>query len=349
MMKMNAKDNYLCWLDEDAGMKWWHDSADLNEILTAMDNRACGVTTNPVLVYQALNSYHKNREFPPSKTEGEVQSVKSTELSIKSVISRITRILDPVYKRTEGAHGYVCAQVDPHLSTNAEKMFEMAKRFQSWAPNIAVKLPVTKEGLEVLEECVAEGINTIGTVSFTVPQVLAVGERHRLGSIRARKNGKKPGFGSAVIMIGRLDDYLIDITKGTDLNTDILTYAGIAVVKRAYSLFSERGYETRLLVAALRGSYHVEHLTGGSIILSIHPKYQHILLTDEIQMIPDRIHEPLPNAILNELLTIKEFRQAYDIGGLKPEEFISFGATRRTLAQFSREGWEKLSLLKEKG
>ena len=41
----------------------------------------------------------------------------------------------------------------------------MAHRFTAWAPNIAVKLPATSAGLDVLEECIAEGITITATVS----------------------------------------------------------------------------------------------------------------------------------------------------------------------------------------
>ena len=206
-----------------------------------------------------------------------------------------------------------------------------------------MKLPVTKEGLEVLEECSAEGITTVGTVSFTVGQVLAVGERHRRGIRRARRNGKKPGNCFAVIMIGRLDDYLLDLSRGAGIEAEVLKQAGIATVKRAYSLFLEQGFEALLLVAALRGSYHVEHFTGGNIVMSIHPKYQASLLSDRIPRVPDRIHEPVKPAILDRLLKIEEFRKAYEIDGLKVEEFISYGATQRTLTQFIQEGWLRLA------
>jgi len=227
-------------------------------------------------------------------------------------------------------------------------MLEMARRFNSWAPNIAVKLPVTKQGLEVLEECVAEGITTVGTVSFTVPQVVAVGESHRKGSFRARRNGRKPGNCFAVIMIGRLDDYLQEIASGSDPDASTLKYAGIATVKHAYRLFQEQGFEALLLVAALRGSYHVEHLTGGDLVMSIHPKYQSLLLNDKIPRVADRIREPVEVGILERLLKLREFRQAYEADGLKPEEFVSYGATRRTLAQFVQEGWLKLASLGQK-
>jgi transaldolase len=149
-------------------------------------------------------------------------------------------------------------------------------------------------------------------------------------------------------MIGRLDDYLLDSTSGSDPDATTVKYAGIATVKQAYSLFQQRGYEALLLVAALRGSYHVEHLTGGKLVLSIHPRYQSILLNDNIPRVADRIREPVDQWILERLLRVKEFRRAYEADGLKPEEFVSYGATQRTLAQFIQEGWLKLASLWEK-
>ena len=63
----------------------------------------------------------------------------------------------------------MCAQVDPSRAADRDAMLEMAKRFASWALNIAVKLPATSAGMDVLEECVATGIAITSTVNFTVP------------------------------------------------------------------------------------------------------------------------------------------------------------------------------------
>ena len=91
----------------------------------------------------------------------------------------------------------------------------MAKRYHAWAPNIAVKLPATSAGLDVMEDCIAEGIAITMTVSFTVPQVIAIGERHMAGIQRAKAKGVEPGKCFAVIMIGRLDDFLREVAHDT--------------------------------------------------------------------------------------------------------------------------------------
>ena len=51
--------------------------------------------------------------------------------------------------------------------------------------------------------------------------------------------------------------------------------------------------------------------------------------------VKSRIDNPVDPRILNDLIKkFAEFRKAYEEGGMKIEEFVSFGATRRTLRQF---------------
>jgi transaldolase len=223
-------------------------------------------------------------------------------------------------------------------------MAAMARRFHSWAPNIAVKLPVTAAGLDVLEDCVAEGITITATVSFTVPQVVAIAERHRAGAARARRSGIVPGRCFAVIMIGRLDDYLRDVaadSRATVREADIRA-AGLAVTKRAYGIFVEQGYEAVLLVAALRGTYHMTELAGARLLMSIHPKYQALLLEPGVPR-EQRIDRPLDPVAIARLQALPEFVRAYEPDGMCPEEFITYGVTQRTLTQFSHAGWLMLS------
>ena len=47
-----------------------------------------------------------------------------------------------------------------------------------------------------------------------------------------------------------------------------------------------------------------------------------------------RIDEPVAPEIMETLLSIPEFVRAYEPDGMTPEEFDTFGATRRTLRGF---------------
>jgi transaldolase len=220
-------------------------------------------------------------------------------------------------------------------------MLAMARRFSRWAPNIAVKLPVTAAALDVLEDCVAEGITVTGTVSFTVPQVIAVAERHRRGIERACAAGLVPGHCFAVIMIGRLDDYLREVAADNraPLSESDIRQAGLAVTKRAYRIYQERAYEAVLLVAALRGEHHLTELAGAGLVMSIFPSWQDAFVAHDLPR-EERIHCPVPDDVIERLSGIPEFVRAYEPDGMRPEEFISYGVTQRTLCQFAEAGWK---------
>ena len=236
--------------------------------------------------------------------------------------------------------GFVCSQVNPSRAGEREAMLAMARRYSKWMPNIAVKLPATAAGMDVLEDCIAEGITVTSTVNFTVPQVIAVAERHRKGIARAKANGVAPGKCFAVIMIGRLDDYLREVARDNRAATgeSDIRQAGLAVTKRAYSIYQQRGYEAVLLVAALRGTYHLTELVGADLIMSIAPAYQEPFVSQDFPR-EERIQRDVPADAIERLSQIPEFVRAYEPDGMQPAEFVSYGVTQRTLSQFIEAGW----------
>jgi transaldolase len=176
-----------------------------------------------------------------------------------------------------------------------------------------------------------------------VPQVIAIAERHRRGIERAKQNGAEPGKCFAVIMIGRLDDYLRDVAHDckAGISESDICQAGLAVSKRAYSIYKQRDYEAVLLVAALRGTYHMTELAGAEIIMSIAPPYQEMLISEELPC-EERIDQEIPADVVERLYVLPEFVRAYEPDGMKPEDFITYGVTQKTLAQFHEGGWKLL-------
>jgi transaldolase len=328
---------YLSWVINHTPTKWWHDSAATAELDLAVERGCVGATTNPLLSSVALKTDR-------ALWSAEIESVLARNLPGEQQAEALMRI--PVTKAAvllQGHAGFVCAQVNPLHAGDRERMLPMARRLHAWAPNIAVKLPATAAGLDVLEECVAEGITVTATVSFTVPQVIAIAERHRAGAQRARANGIKPGQCFAVIMIGRLDDYLREIAHDTKAPVDEsdIRQAGLAVTKRAYSLYQERNYEAVLLVAALRGDYHLTELAGADLVMSIHPSYQHNFVTQSFAC-EARIDRPVPLDVIDRLCALPEFLRSYEPDGMDAQEFMAFGLTQRTLSQFVECGWKPM-------
>ena len=333
---------YLQWVIENTATKWWHDSAEAAELDLGLARGAVGVTTNPFLANLALA---RDRQLW-APAIGDVLGRKLTgeekaEALMHIAVTRTAEKLAPQYDASRGRAGLVCAQVNPLRAGDRECMRAMANRFHGWAPNISVKLPATSAGLDVLEDCVAAGIAVTATVSFTVPQVVAIAERHRQGMMRARANGIEPGKCFAVIMIGRLDDYLREVAQDNraPVSESDIRQAGLAVTKRAYAIYQERGYEAILLVAALRGEYHLTELAGADLVMSIAPAYQELFVSRDLPR-EKRIDAPVPPDVIERLSEMPDFRRAYEPDGMSPDEFVGFGATQRTLCQFCDVGWK---------
>lgn len=337
---VGMKQDYLRWVIGNTKTTWWHDSADPAELARGIERGAIGATTNPFLASISLAA---NRIL----WAREIQAVLSqnTELENRAegfmqiVVTQAARQLLPQYEKS-GLTGYVCAQVNPLRAGDRDTMLAMARRFSQWAPNIAVKLPATAAGLDVLEECTAEGITCTLTISYTVSQAIAIAERYREGIRRAGERGIEPGKCFAVIMIGRLDDYLREVAhdcRATVGESDI-RQAGLAVTKRAYAIYRRQRYEAVLIVAALRGTHHMTELVGADIIMSLFPTVQEMLLSADLPRY-ERIDVPVEAGVIERLSQIPDFVRAYEPDGMKPTEFITYGVTQRTLSQFWESGW----------
>jgi transaldolase len=336
-----AEDTYLSWVISETRTKWWHDSAEAAELQAGLRRGAIGVTTNPFLANLALT---RDRELWAPAIDAvlarNLPAEQKAEALMQIVVTRTAEKLLPQYQASQGSKGFVCAQVNPSRVGDREAMHAMARRFHRWAPNIAVKLPATSAGLDVLEECVAEGITATATVSFTVPQALAIADRHRAGIWRARRAGIEPGKCFGVIMIGRLDDYLREVAQDNrvSVSESDIRQAGLAVTKRAYGIYQECQFEAVLLVAALRGSYHLTELAGADLLMSIAPPYREILTTQDFPR-EERIQAPVPFEVIERLRRMPEFVRAYEPEGMAPNEFVAYGVTQRTLSQFVEGGW----------
>lgn len=342
-----SENKFLRWMTSQTQSVYWHDSAVMAELADAMGNGAKGVTTNPFLINGTLHSDPQYWAEIIKDVPRDLQGTEKVEALMQKVTGHIAAKLLPLYETGDIRVGRCCAQTSPLKPGDKGVMLAQAKRYAAWAPNICVKLPATKHGIELAEECAALGYNVVVTVSFTVPQCVHTGAALQRGIERARAAGIKPGLVTSVLMVGRLDDYLRDVASDmSDVVTESdIICAGTAAIKRAYQIFNERGYEAYLMPAGCRGAYHIADLAGARMIMSIAPK-----IADQLGKLEgpfaERIDVPVDPAVIERLMTMPEFVKAYEPDGMKPEEFITFGSTNRTLDQFVNDGWNPLVNLK---
>ncbi len=229
-------------------------------------------------------------------------------------------------------------QTNPANHRDPARMVEQAVRFAGLAPNIQVKFPATAAGIAAIEEATCRGVNINATVSFTVPQALAAAEAVERGLERRAAAGQDVASMTPIvtIMIGRLDDWMKVLVERDDIavHPDAPNWAGIAAFKRAYAIFRERGYRSRMLAAAYRHRLHWTELVGGDVSMTLPYPWQVRFNRSGIVPVP-RMDVPVDPALVADLYErIPDFRRAYEPDGMTPDEFEAYGASARTLRTF---------------
>ena len=171
-------------------MKFFVDTAEVSEIIELNDlGMVDGVTTNPSLI-------------------------KKSGRDILEVTKEICSIVS----------GPVSAEV---TATDADKMIAEGRKLAELASNIAVKLPLTWDGLKACRVLSQEGKMVNVTLCFAANQALLAA---------------KAGATFISPFIGRLDDINLD---GMELIEDIRT------------IYDNYGFETQILAASIRTANHV--------------------------------------------------------------------------------------------
>jgi transaldolase len=326
---------------------YWNDSCSINELSYAIENGAVGATTNPVIVKNVLKAELENYEEQvkeliannPEATEDEIAWVLIENMAVEGA-----KLLKPVFDPETG-RGRISIQTNTKYYRNSELLIEQALHFSDLAENIQVKIPATSAGIKAFEESTYRGVSINATVSFTVPQAIAVAEAVERGLNRREKEGLDNSHINPVctIMVGRVDDWLKDVANRDHIitNPEYLEWAGVAVMKNAYNIFQERGYKTKLLAAAYRNHHQWSQFIGGDILETIPYKWQKRFNGSNIE-VKERIDDSVAPEIIDELLyKFDDFKKAYLPEGMGEKEFDNYGAVTKTLLQFS-EGYDEL-------
>jgi transaldolase len=319
----------------------WNDSASPRELEYAIFHGAVGATCNPVIVLGLLQKelpawkerIHQLIRELPEATEDRIAWRLVEEISVKGA-----KLLEPIFAAHNGRNGRLSIQTDPRLYRSTAEILDQALRFHALAPNMIVKIPVTRAGIPAIEEATYRGVSINATVSFTLSQAVAVAEAVERGLRRREAEGKDISAMGPVctLMVGRLDDWLkVQAERDTiTLDPGYLEWAGVAVFKKSYALFRERAYRVRLLSAAFRNHMHWSEFIGGDVVISPPHSWQVRYNASDIEVV-DRIDTPVNPVIVGELYRkFADFRRAYDEGGLAPDQFDDYPCTMRTLRQF---------------
>lgn len=338
---MSAYKSKLHQMTMEFPTDYWNDSCSEEELTYAISRGAVGATSNPTIVHTVLKKemhlwrdrIHALIQENPTWSETEITWKLFEEIAVYGA-----GFLMPVYEKHKGKKGRLSIQTNPALYRNAAAIAEQAVHFNSLAPNMIAKIPVTKAGVKAIEDATYRGVSINATVSFSVPQAIAVAEAVERGLNRRLAEGQSIEEMSPVctIMIGRTDDWMKVLAQrhGIEVDPSYLDWAGIACMKKAYKIYQQRGYRARLLAAAYRHLGHWSEFIGGELIVSLPYEWQLKANASNIE-VRERMSTPVDSRIIEELYEeIPDFRRAYDEDGMPVDEFDDYGATVRTLRSF---------------
>ena len=171
-------------------MKFFIDTANVDEIREAASLGVLdGVTTNPSLVAK------EGKEF-------------------RQVLREIVSIVN----------GPISAEV---TATDRDGMVEEGRELSGIHPNIVIKVPLIKEGLQACKQLRSEGIGVNVTLCFSASQALL--------AAKADATFVSP-------FIGRLDD---------------ISHEGMDLIRQIRVIYDNYGFQTQILAASIRHPLHV--------------------------------------------------------------------------------------------
>ena len=245
----------------------WNDSAALDELKQSLEQGGVGATCNPVIAVSVLKQEMAAWRPRIQALINEMPTGSEEEIGwrvVEEMSANAAKMLEPVFEQHKGRNGRLSIQTDPRLYRNPEAMVRQAERFNGLAPNMIVKIAATSAGITAIEECTYRGISINATVSFTLPQCVAVAEAVERGLDRRTREGKDISTMGPVctIMVGRLDDWLKVVMEREGISTDPghLEWAGVAVFKKTYRLFQERGYRAAPALSRVSQSHALERV-----------------------------------------------------------------------------------------
>jgi transaldolase len=319
----------------------WNDSCAIDELEYAISFGAVGATANPTIVtdvWRKEPALWRDRVQVLATEQPEATEVELAWRIVDEMSVRAAPLLLPAFEAQGGRQGRLSTQTDPTLHRSAERMVAQGVHFAGLAPNIIVKFPATGAGIEAMEEASFRGISVNTTVCFSVAQAVAAAEAIERGIERREAAGESSAsMGPVVtIMMGRIEDWLRLQTERDGIVGDpaAMPWSGVAVFKRAYVLFRDRGFRARLLGAAIRHHYHWSELIGGDVVITLPASWQRRFNASSIEVRP-RMDDPVDPAIVAELSrAFPDFVRAHEPDGLRVDEFDAFPPTARTIRAF---------------
>ncbi len=257
---------------QDFGQSIWLDflgrglivSGDLQRMIE--EDGVRGVTSNPSIFEKAIGQTEDYDEAIAEMARAGKSAEEVYETLTVEDVQNATDLLRPLYDRTDGQHGFVSLEVNPHLARDTTGTVAEARRL--WAavdrPNLLIKVPATVEGLPAIEQLISEGINVNITLLFGLPRYAEVAEAYIAGIEQRVARGEEVCRIASVasFFLSRIDvlvDSMLEVKmqgegREAEIAAKLRGEVAVASAKVAYQMYLETFGATRWRILADHGA-----------------------------------------------------------------------------------------------
>jgi transaldolase len=287
------------------GQSIWYDyirralitSGDLQRLI---DQGLRGMTSNPA-IFEKVISGSADYDEDLKAMAGEDKPVEEIyeALAFKDIVMAAD-LFRPLYDETQGLDGYVSLEVSPALAHDAEKTVSEGKRlFETLRrPNVMIKVPATKAGIEAIAALIGSGVNVNVTLLFDVEVYRDVAGAYLKGLERLLTFGPQVTGGHKLDRIASVASFFVSrVDSAVDKALERLGRkelggkTAVANAKIAYGVFreifsgprwedlSERGARAQRLLWASTGTknplypqtMYIDQLIGPNTVNTVPP------------------------------------------------------------------------------
>lgn len=329
--------------------KFWINNVTREEARLAIEAGAVGCTQNPSYTWKMLNHSTESDYAKDLLKEALSESDEANEVQCilqRKLVKKIAEIFLPVYESSHGEHGYVSIQGDPIHEEDPQVIINEGRLNREMGPNVMIKIPATKAGLEAMDVLISENTPINATEVMGLSQAMDICKMYeRISS----KTGNRPKIYYSLIT-GIFDEYLqkwID-ENNIDISADIVYLAGMAVAKKTYEITKAKWPEIGYIGGGVRGLQHFTEMVGADVCITMNWQGQaEELLKSNLPAVP-RFFNPVPEMYIDELLEkVSEFERAYKINGLTVDEYEEYGPVEYFRSMFI-QAWENANDLIKK-
>ncbi|MET4638785.1 transaldolase [Mycetocola sp. 2940] len=280
------------------GVSIWLDDLSRGRILSGgletllAGRNVVGITTNPTIFASAVSTGHAYDAQLASLAASGTSSSDAVFAITTADVAHAADLLRPIHDATTGLDGWVSIEVSAASAHDSHATIEEAERLTAAIarPNVFVKIPATRAGLDAISTAIARGISINVTLIFSLERYRAVIDAYLSGLEQAHAAGVDlRGIRSvASFFVSRVDtevDKRLDAI-GSDAARSLRGKAGVANARLAYEIYeqafsTERAQRLAALGAhpqrplwastgvkdpALRDTYYVEELVAPGVV-----------------------------------------------------------------------------------